>query len=272
VIDSIDASLQVIWPERRTSAQTFPDLIRALGEELFNTRLVSLLRQKTGCGGYHCFQFGPEKLNSALCVPAAQVTQLSLERASWTRDPVITMARRCLTQTRPMIIRLDAETLPQGRRRDHYMARNIRERITLCQAWEGAGIGVDICRRWPNDAFSDDALAWLCDVAETLLALIAKHVEACRWQTTPLISLPEIEEGISRSLAMLPRREAQVCARILFGLSTTGIALDIGVGEETVVTYRKRAYARLGIATQRELMLKYLTERQRAVPTLQAVS
>lgn len=57
----------------------------------------------------------------------------------------------------------------------------------------------------------------------------------------------------------LPAREAQVCARILFGLSSAGIALDLSVGEGTIKTYRKRAYERLEMGSERELLIWYLS-------------
>ena len=61
-----------------------------------------------------------------------------------------------------------------------------------------------------------------------------------------------------RSPERLPRREVEVCALILFGVSTMGIASRLNIGEETVKTYRKRAYQRLGKATQRELLNWYI--------------
>ena len=51
-----------------------------------------------------------------------------------------------------------------------------------------------------------------------------------------------------------PRTLDQVCARVLYGLTTTGIALDLGVSNETVKTFRKLAYRRLGIGSERELL------------------
>jgi DNA-binding CsgD family transcriptional regulator len=51
-----------------------------------------------------------------------------------------------------------------------------------------------------------------------------------------------------------------VCARVLYGLSSTAIALDLDVGEETVKTYRKRAYQRLAIGSERELLNWYLAQ------------
>jgi DNA-binding NarL/FixJ family response regulator len=73
-----------------------------------------------------------------------------------------------------------------------------------------------------------------------------------------LTSLDVIEKRLTQGEPELPRREMQVCARILYGMSSTGIALQLGIGEETVMTYRKRAYQRFGIACQRALLIRYL--------------
>jgi len=51
----------------------------------------------------------------------------------------------------------------------------------------------------------------------------------------------------------LTRRELDVLARILSGLTSEGIALDLRVSVNTVLTYRKRAYGRLGVSSQAEL-------------------
>lgn len=48
-------------------------------------------------------------------------------------------------------------------------------------------------------------------------------------------------------------RELDVCARSLLGMTAEGTALELGVKQSSVVTYRKRAYARLGISSQSEL-------------------
>lgn len=57
----------------------------------------------------------------------------------------------------------------------------------------------------------------------------------------------------------LTEREKEVCARILLGLSSEGIALDLGIKSHSVHTYRKRAYAKLNITSQNELFSLCLT-------------
>ena len=58
--------------------------------------------------------------------------------------------------------------------------------------------------------------------------------------------------------AQLTDREQQVCLRILQGFSSEAISLDLKVAISTIHTYRKRAYAKLGISSQNELFSLYL--------------
>lgn len=59
--------------------------------------------------------------------------------------------------------------------------------------------------------------------------------------------------GSATGLDGLTRREAEVCRGILAGLTTEAIALTLGVSRNTVLTLRRRAYARLGVCSQAEL-------------------
>lgn len=54
-------------------------------------------------------------------------------------------------------------------------------------------------------------------------------------------------------LDVLSTRERAVCLGILAGQKTELIAAEIGVAPSTVVTYRKRAYAKLGISSRASL-------------------
>jgi DNA-binding NarL/FixJ family response regulator len=76
--------------------------------------------------------------------------------------------------------------------------------------------------------------------------------------SSPISSVERIQRLFNRYRPSLSSREAEVCARIVFGLSVIGIASDLNIEESTVVSYRRRAYDRLGIATYRELLGLYL--------------
>jgi DNA-binding CsgD family transcriptional regulator len=53
--------------------------------------------------------------------------------------------------------------------------------------------------------------------------------------------------------AGLTRRELSVCALALVGMTIEGSALELNVKKSTIITYRKRAYERLGISSLNEL-------------------
>ncbi|MEZ5767624.1 MAG: helix-turn-helix transcriptional regulator [Paracoccaceae bacterium] len=58
------------------------------------------------------------------------------------------------------------------------------------------------------------------------------------------------DSGTPAPLTVLSDRERAVCLGILSGLKTEAIAADLGVAASSVVTYRKRAYQKLGITSR----------------------
>ena len=71
-----------------------------------------------------------------------------------------------------------------------------------------------------------------------------------------------VHSVISRGVEPFDRlttRESEICERILIGYTSTGISLDLGIATSSVNTYRRRAYEKLGIATQNELFSLCLT-------------
>lgn len=114
--------------------------------------------------------------------------------------------------------------------------------------------------------FTVDEVCHVLPEARLLLSLVAKQFDVIAQQeqmASAITSLDEIDRHIAGAPEQLSPREAQVCARILYGQTTTGIALDLGIGAESVMTYRKRAYRRLEIASHRELLCWYLNLRAR---------
>jgi DNA-binding CsgD family transcriptional regulator len=109
--------------------------------------------------------------------------------------------------------------------------------------------------------FEREALAILESSAGLIIAICAKHA-SIHWDRPRGVKIFESVEVIEATLREakwgISVRELQVSARILFGISALGIGIDLGLGEDTVATYRKRLYARLSIGSRHELMQKYL--------------
>lgn len=77
---------------------------------------------------------------------------------------------------------------------------------------------------------------------EALLSLVARMV-LVHYEAGPASSYPAC-------LAALSERERQVCLGVLDGKKTEMIAGELGLSPATIVTYRRRAYEKLGISSR----------------------
>lgn len=99
--------------------------------------------------------------------------------------------------------------------------------------------------------FSREQLFRLKAIAPTIGASVARHFRqgATRQPAQDLAAL----FATRAPLAGLTAREQDVCRGILSGLSSEAISQELGIGLHSTLTYRKRAYERLGISSQNEL-------------------
>lgn len=88
--------------------------------------------------------------------------------------------------------------------------------------------------------YAADAVAEVCDPDLARLAgrLALMHFERA------------LDTGIPAPLTVLSDREQAVCLGILSGQKSEAIAADLGVAPSSVITYRKRAYGKLGVTSR----------------------
>jgi LuxR family transcriptional regulator, activator of tox operons len=143
----------------------------------------------------------------------------------------------------------DADITDHGYRHDCYTSVRIVERFSiLAQDAEGT-LRLNFYRDRAHGGFDATEREGLVDTAELLLALLRRHEGAARPAAPALLRL-----RLRTAAPALTEREVDVCAGIVCGQTSEGIALTLGVSINTVRTYRKRAYARLGITSENELM------------------
>ena len=120
----------------------------------------------------------------------------------------------------------------------------------LWRAAEG-GYYVNLYRTRGSGPYGREEVARLTELARFVAALVRLHAGR-RGVVAPKGGALA---GLLPSLLSdrLTRREAEVLGGILRGLRTEGIAIELGVKAASVITFRKRAYAKLGITTQAEL-------------------
>jgi LuxR family transcriptional regulator, activator of tox operons len=129
-------------------------------------------------------------------------------------------------------------------RRDCYSAADLVDRFSIVRHHGDETIRLNLYRSAQRGRFV---------AADIMFALLAKH-DAHRVAADPSCEGDVLARRLRQIMPQLPRRELDVCAGIMQGKNSEAIALALGISVNTVLTYRKRAYARLGITSHNELM------------------
>jgi DNA-binding CsgD family transcriptional regulator len=247
-----------------------PTVIDAIGTPGFEDQFVALLHQV--CGAEHCalYRMGGNLVES---VGAASINDTDSARRQaklyadgyWRRDPSLAEARRRGPTDEAILVRLRPMELTDHDFRDTiFQPKRIRDRVLVCGSPPNGLYGFAVLRSDTGGPFSAADLGRLRDVAVILLSALAKHAALIGdpgWSPVPTLeSLPDIEHRLGKARARLSSREVQVCARILYGMSTATIAGDLAIKEESVATYRKRSYRRLEVSGRHELLKFYLQQ------------
>lgn len=146
-----------------------------------------------------------------------------------------------------------AREIPAEHRQGIYTRNGLQERASLVRKRnDGSLLAVNLYRHEGQGAFRDTDIDTICRLGEPLLSCVNLHM-----QLTPSIigkpDKPDASSAPAHPLALLPKREREVCDRLLRGWTHEGIAGDLGISAGTVKTYRDRAFDRLGIHHRNEL-------------------
>lgn len=137
-------------------------------------------------------------------------------------------------------------------RKIFFEASEIVDKVA-CAIWTGcACYYVNFYRTAAQGAFCEEHRQRLASVAPLVSAAVARHCQ------TDVAAPPAAQKldalfATREPLASLTAREKEVCLRILSGYSSEAIGADLGISLNSAFTYRKRAYEKLGIASQNEL-------------------
>lgn len=125
-------------------------------------------------------------------------------------------------------------------------------------------ITTHLCRHRTQGAFEQDEIDTILQLASLIATSAARH---CRFEADGEGDFhASVSDGIDELCSRLTKRERQVILRIIDGVTVEQIARDLCLKPTTVITYRSRAYEKLGISSRRELFSAVL--RNRAAPKL----
>jgi DNA-binding CsgD family transcriptional regulator len=258
-------------------------VVDALGQQDFGRVLGRVLRD--ACGAEYITGFHVSDNRAALLTTAGvHHPDIAVEHASryvegehWRRDPAVALADSHCTANSSLLVRVDPTSIGDPiLQRDFYGRARVVDKLGIYARRERQLFGISLLHTAESGRFTESGVDEIAALADLLVALLAKHaaLRSAGAQGKALASVEAIEQRLVDAAAFLgewrlSRREREVCARILFGIAASGIAVDLGINEESVSTYRKRAYGRLGIATRHELMREYLSLCDSCLPRVQ---
>lgn len=246
----------------------FPAMVAAMGGPRFGSAVTAFVRE--ACEADHILAFRSAKLSPEIIfnvsrdgsATAQQITSRYMANSYWHDDLPMAATLQNAAESGWALNRYDITTLPK----QNYLAKLFRE-PRICERIIFSGdvdehiVGIVLLRAEKTGLVDHSLLQGLSGLSDILFPLINKHADILQFKSDfhgSLTCLAKIERVLGRSESGLTRRERQVCARTLFSVSTVGIAEELGIGEETVITHRKKAYQRLSLSTRHELLLWYL--------------
>jgi len=234
-------------------------LIGLVGTESFEQSLFETSHAATRCSHLTAFVSGPDAAPRSLVavnagpLPLARSLAARYMRQYWALDPANLFAESGGVPEGGAALRIRSRDIGSAQyRSDCYTGVELEDRFSLIQPLGDKLYRINFYCRNGRRGFDDDAIRNITASADLLIALLARHESACG---TPAAAGGE---GFAEQLRLLypamPLREIQICVGIVRGLTSEGIAIENGIALNTVLTYRKRAYARLGISSQNELL------------------
>lgn len=159
-----------------------------------------------------------------------------------------------------MLIRKD---LPSSIDNDYYRwacfeEPGFRSKISVVRTSPGGWSMISFYRR--DDRLSDQLIRVLVDFSVATYPLARRHFSLPDWNHSgdTQESADRIHAKLWNRFPSLTARECSVCAFTMVGHSSSRIAMELGIAQATVLTYRRRAYERLGITSAAELVAHLL--------------
>ncbi|CCE02459.1 helix-turn-helix transcriptional regulator [Bradyrhizobium sp. STM 3809] len=232
-------------------------LVLAIGQPSFPTVLIETLRAVADVG--HCMVFAFADQRSARCLLSTGNIAIGPDLGTaysehfHTADPNREVIFRERAEQRHILLPHFARRMyPRGYRKLFFEDSEIVDKAATA-IWAGDRCTyVNFYRTAAQGGFTGEQRQRITAVAPIVAAIVARHCQDGTAVATPGDKLAALFAA-GGPLSVLTAREKDVCRRILEGFTSEAIAGDLGIALNSVFTYRKRAYEKLGIASQNEL-------------------
>jgi DNA-binding CsgD family transcriptional regulator len=245
-------------------------LTRALGGKEFEEQVVALLNLLLPIDHCVVFTHGADGVghlftHGKMAAQTAEQLANDYVQQYHDRDPMFATLASDEAGDLGKIRPLDLQTEYDPAYRNHFFDRNglIDKASTVGRVKDGSVL-CNFYRMAGSPRYSLEDRARLERILPLVTALIAAHFRLVK---KPNPNAPDSATSRERTRSLvhtiigkqvapfdrLTAREREVCERILLGYTSIGIGLDLDIAPSSVLTYRKRAYEKLGIGSQNEL-------------------
>jgi LuxR family transcriptional regulator, activator of tox operons len=156
------------------------------------------------------------------------------------------------------LIQLSAHKVDAELRRAFFDIADIHDECVVACSVRGTRYSLSVVRSRRLPPFSLRELSLLKHLASVVLPLAAAHKRIAGAIPLDDSAPPSVDNPLAQWLprlhARLTEREAHVCASFVQGMTTQAIAQSLGVKPSTVETFAKRAFAKLGVESRRQLL------------------
>ncbi|MFO1109514.1 MAG: helix-turn-helix transcriptional regulator [Bradyrhizobium sp.] len=253
-------------------AETFRDqaisditpAVLAIGRASFPQTLIDALRRVADVG--HCMVFSFAGERSATClldagnIPIGRDLGVAYSGHFHLCDPNRDAILEGQANPEPILLPTFARRMySDSYRKIFFEDSDIVDKCATAIWVEGACFYVNFYRIASQGRFSRDEVQRLMAVAPAVSAAVARHFQQATTDDDPAQRLKALFAD-AEPFASLTGREKDVCLRILSGFSSEAIAAELGISVHSALTYRKRAYEKLGISAQNELFSMVLRQ------------
>lgn len=251
-------------PGSSVTAGDVTPAVLAIGRPDFPNTLIETLRRQAGVG--HCMVFSLTSTGAASClldagnIPIGSDLGAAYAGQFHEFDPNRDVLLEGHERPAPILLPSFAPRMYSARyRKIFFQDSGIVDKFATAIWVEDTCFYVNLYRIAAQGRFSPAQLERLEEIAPTIGASVARHF----LETTPRPGQDIATLFATRApLSDLTAREKDVCRGILAGLSSEAISQQLGISLHSTLTYRKRAYEKLGISAQNELfsiVLRLLT-------------
>lgn len=239
--------------------QAYETVVTSIGSESFAMRATRAVQRLAHVDRLYLFDLRGTPLKVRSLVQVYEPDKPPVEHSTYVRhylplDPIQRVIQAGMPVDGMVQIRVEPSDIRAAGYRNLLESAGIVERVSYLRRTRGGWQCMTVARKQRSGPFAEEDLLVLGSFARLLMPMIRRNETLT--EGAPVSGRGAVEELEKRFLRRFPRlteRERQVCSRAVVGMTADGAALELGIGLASVLTYRKRAYRRLGVTSAAEL-------------------